>query len=122
MIVVTMEGSIYLIVMKSFVKKMVYFTKKLSHTYTTQHGDENWPNGATLHWLVTYCIRKCNPFLIMVWLSTQCCRVFGAIVYVYVHEHHRSKIDDRCFKRRFIGYGDSIGMKAYKIYNSKNDR
>ena len=49
-------------------------------------------------------------------------RVFGAVVYVYVHEHHRSKIDDRCFKRRFIGYGDSIGMKAYKIYNSKNDR
>ena len=37
---------------------------------------------------------------------------------MYVHEHHRSKLDDRCFKGRFIGYGDSNGIKAYKIYNS----
>ena len=46
-------------------------------------------------------------------------RVFGAVSYVYVHEHHRSKLDDRCFKGRIIGNGDSNGMKAYKIYNSQ---
>ena len=49
-------------------------------------------------------------------------KVFGAIAYVYVHEHHRSKLDDRCFKGRFIGYGDSNGMKAYKIYNSQTGK
>ena len=49
-------------------------------------------------------------------------RVFGAVAYVYVHEHHRSKLDDRCFKGRFIGYGDSNGMKAYKIYNSQTGK
>ena len=38
---------------------------------------------------------------------------------MYVHEHHRSKLDDRCFKGRIIGNGDSNGMKAYKIYNSQ---
>ena len=49
-------------------------------------------------------------------------KVFGAVAYVYVHEHHRSKLDDRCFKGRFIGYGDSNGIKAYKIYNSQTGK
>ena len=49
-------------------------------------------------------------------------KVFGVVAYVYVHEHHISKLDDRCFKGRFIGYGDSNGMKAYKIYNSQTGK
>ena len=44
-------------------------------------------------------------------------KCFGAVAYVYVNPHHISKLDDRCFRERFIGYGEQNGVKAYKIFN-----
>ena len=49
-------------------------------------------------------------------------RVFGAVAYVYVREHHISKLNYGCFKGRFIGCGDSNNMKSYKIYNSQTTK
>ena len=42
-------------------------------------------------------------------------KVFGAIAYSYIQSKNRSKLESHCTRGRFIGYGDSYGVKAYKI-------
>ena len=48
---------------------------------------------------------------------------FGAVAYVYVNPHHRSKLGGRiCFRGLFIGYGEQNGLKAYKIFNPQTGK
>ena len=46
-------------------------------------------------------------------------KIFGAVAYVYVNPHHRSKLDDRCFRGRFIGYGGKMVSKRTKYSTRK---
>ena len=42
--------------------------------------------------------------------------------YVYVNPHHKSKLDDRCFRGWFIGYGEQNGLKAYEIFKPQTGK
>ena len=43
-------------------------------------------------------------------------RVFGATAFAYIQPAKRTKLEDRCIKGKFIGYGEPYGVKAYRIY------
>ena len=49
-------------------------------------------------------------------------RIFGAIAYSYIPTKLRKKLDPHSKKCVFVGYGESNGIKGYKLYDPQNKK
>ena len=49
-------------------------------------------------------------------------RIFGCPVYAFVPANHRNKLEPHAIKAIFVGYGDSHGVKGYRLYDTLRRR
>ena len=49
-------------------------------------------------------------------------KIFGAIAYSHIPPKLRKKLDPHSIKCIMVGYGESKGIKGYKLFNPQNNK